>query len=145
MNSFLALRSRGGGGVARLVLGVTLLLAAALPGRPALAQPSSAPPAAGAEALAGPPITPTEAAARAATAPAAADAPANASATPAVRPPTEDDVRIDQVRNRNNRVVEVIVTPAHVPWHYAMVNRDTQPTTAQPGGLSTPRFFRFDF
>jgi hypothetical protein len=140
MNTFLALRSRGGG-AAVLALAMVMFVAAALPGRAARAQPSSAPPAAGADALAGPPITPTEAAARVATAPGAADA----SATPAVRPPTEDDVRIDLVRNRSNRVVEVIVTPAHVPWHYAMVNRDTQPTTAQPGGLSTPRFFRFDF
>jgi hypothetical protein len=144
MNPFLAMRSRGGG-AATLALSLAWFVAAALPGLPVAAQPSSAAPAAGVDRLVAPPITPTEAAARAATAPGAADAAANASAPQAVRPPTEDDVRIDLVRNRNNRVVEVIVTPAHVPWNYAMVNRDSQPTTAQSGGLSTPRFFRFDF
>jgi hypothetical protein len=145
---FPGLGCNGRGGVVAVTMGVAIAILASLPGLPVAAQPPPAPspPAASPDAdpLVGPRLTPTEAAARASAAP-GADTQANAQATQAGRPPTDEDVRIDLVRNLNNRVVEVIVTPAHVPWHYAMVNRDTQPTAAQSGGLSTPRFFRFDF
>jgi len=141
MSTFLALRRRSGGGGTILAFAIAMLVMAGLQSRPSAAQAMPAPPAAGVDPLPAPPTTPTEAAARAVTQPGAADAQAAAAA----RAPTDDDTRIDMVRNRNNRVVEVIVTPAHVPWHYAMVNRDAQPTAAQSGGLSTPRFFRFDF
>jgi len=65
----------------------------------------------------------------------------------AVAPPGPQpsaDARIEQVR-RNDTVVEVKVTPAHVIWQYGIVNRDAQPSPAQHSGLSTPRFFRYDF
>jgi hypothetical protein len=51
-------------------------------------------------------------------------------------------------RRRGNRVVEVTVTPAGSTHSYVIVNREGQrPQSLQDlsAGLSTPRFFRFDF
>jgi hypothetical protein len=57
------------------------------------------------------------------------------------------ETRIDQ-RRRGNRVVELTVTPAGSTRSYTIVNREGQrPLGADElsAGLSTPRFFRFDF
>lgn len=55
--------------------------------------------------------------------------------------------RIEQ-RRSGNRIVEVTVTPAGSKHSYTIVNREGQrPATVQDlsAGLSTPRFFKFDF
>lgn len=57
------------------------------------------------------------------------------------------ETRIEQ-RRRGNRVVEIIVTPQGSTSSYVIVNREGRmPLTNQElsSGLSTPRFFRFDF
>jgi hypothetical protein len=60
---------------------------------------------------------------------------------------TAPEARIDQ-RRQGNRIVELTVTPAGSTRSYTIVNRDGQrPLAADElsAGLSTPRFFRFDF
>jgi len=57
------------------------------------------------------------------------------------------ETKIDQ-RRRGNRVVELTVTPAGSTRSYTIVNREGQrPLGADElsAGLSTPRFFKFDF
>ncbi len=61
--------------------------------------------------------------------------------------PTAPEARIEQ-RRRANRVVEVIVTPAHSTTSYVIVNREgARPLSPQElsAGLSVPRFLRLDF
>jgi hypothetical protein len=64
---------------------------------------------------------------------------------PARKPSPE--TRIEQ-RRAGNRVVEVTVTPAGSTRSYTIVNREGQrPANVQElsSGLSTPRFFKFEF
>lgn len=59
----------------------------------------------------------------------------------------EPETRIDQ-RRAGNRIVEVTVTPAGSSRSYTIVNREGQrPANVQElsSGLSTPRFFKFEF
>jgi hypothetical protein len=70
--------------------------------------------------------------------------------TPAdlVAPPTDErQTRIEQVRT-SNRISEVIVTPGLGTPSFVMTNRDgRQPLTQTDmgGGLSVPKFFRWEF
>jgi hypothetical protein len=117
----------------------------------ALAQP--APPVQASSPLTAPPPM---AAPASATSPAAPAAPSTArteaadEATPADLPPARraaPETKIEQKRS-GNRVVEVIVTPAGSTRSYTIVNREGQrPTGVQDlsSGLSTPRFFKFEF
>jgi glyoxylase-like metal-dependent hydrolase (beta-lactamase superfamily II) len=60
---------------------------------------------------------------------------------------TSPEVRIEQ-RRRANRVVEVIVTPAHSTTSYVIVNREgARPLSQQElsAGLSVPRFLQLKF
>jgi len=65
-----------------------------------------------------------------------------------VAPPADDrQTRIEQVRT-SNRISEVIVTPALGGPGFVMTNRDgRQPLTQTDmgGGLSVPKFFRWEF
>lgn len=64
---------------------------------------------------------------------------------PARKP--QPETRIEQ-RRAGNRIVEVIVTPAGSSRSYTIVNREGErPTNVQDlsSGLSTPRFFKFEF
>ncbi len=62
-------------------------------------------------------------------------------------PRAQAETRIEQKRV-GNRIVEIRVTPAGSTSSYVIVNREGRlPLTQQElsAGLSTPRFFRFDF
>jgi hypothetical protein len=64
---------------------------------------------------------------------------------PARKP--QPETQIEQ-RRAGNRIVEVIVTPAGSTRSYTIVNREGQrPANVQElsSGLSTPRFFKFEF
>ena len=57
------------------------------------------------------------------------------------------EAKIEQ-RRQGNRVVEITVTPAGSMRSYTIINREGQrPLSVQDlsAGLSTPRFFKFDF
>lgn len=57
------------------------------------------------------------------------------------------EAKIEQ-RRQGNRVVEITVTPAGSTRSYTIINREGQrPLSVQDlsAGLSTPRFFKFDF
>lgn len=63
--------------------------------------------------------------------------------------PPEDDrqARMEQIRS-SNRISEVIVTPAFSSHSFVMTNREgRQPLTQTDmgGGLSVPKFFRWEF
>jgi hypothetical protein len=114
----------------------------------ALAQP--APPALTSEPLTAPPPLAAPATATSPAAPATARTEAADEATPADLPPARraaPETKIEQ-RRSGNRVVEVVVTPAGSTRSYTIVNREGQrPTGVQDlsSGLSTPRFFQFEF
>jgi hypothetical protein len=74
------------------------------------------------------------------------DSPA-AAAEARPRTPTLPWARIEQVR-RGNRVVEVRVSDGAGEHRYTMVNREGRPPLSSQelsSGLSTPRFFNFEF
>ncbi len=76
----------------------------------------------------------------------AAAAPEDLPDLPPARKPSPE-TRIEQKRV-GNRVAEVIVTPAGSTRSYTIVNREGQrPQNVQDlsSGLSTPRFFKFEF
>jgi hypothetical protein len=91
-------------------------------------------------------------------APASATSPRNEPSQPPVEvleelpelPPArkpQPETRIEQ-RRAGNRIVEVTVTPAGSSRSYTIVNREGQrPANVQElsSGLSTPRFFKFEF
>jgi hypothetical protein len=128
----------------RLVPAASLLCALAGAGTGALAQPLVAPPPLPAPATATSPAPRPDAAA-AANKPDAA-APDELPDLPPARKPAPE-TRIEQKRV-GNRVAEVIVTPAGSTRSYTIVNREGQrPANVQDlsSGLSTPRFFKFEF
>ena len=105
------------------------------------------------------PVTPLSAAAAG-----AGSAPQSVPGT-GVQPPVLDDVpstapiaparnvspepQVEQKRDGNRHVAEVVVVPAGTNIHYSMLNREgqrpTNPLTYTPGGLSTQRFRHLDF
>lgn len=104
-----------------------------------------------AQALEAPPaMGPAASAATREAAPAAKPPPADAEAVPDELPPARQvatETRIEQ-RRAGNRIVEVTVTPAGSQRSYFIVNQEGQrPANVQDlsAGLSTPRFFKFDF
>jgi hypothetical protein len=78
------------------------------------------------------------------------DAPDTEPPDDALLPPARrlaPETRIEQIR-QGNRIVEIVVTPAGSTSSYVIVNREGRPPLSNQelsSGLSTPRFFRFDF
>ncbi len=128
----------------RLVPAATLLCVLLGTGTGALAQALTAPPPLPAPATATSPAVKPEAAAEV-NKPAAAT-PEDLPDLPPARK-AAPETRIEQKRV-GNRVAEVIVTPAGSTRSYTIVNREGQrPANVQDlsSGLSTPRFFKFEF
>jgi len=138
---------RHGAGVLALALAALVPALPANAAGPALATPPPLPEAAPASTPSLPPPVNTPP-------PQGAGAPTDLGDIPTTTPlaPAREvspKTQIEQVRDNNKHVSEVIVVPAGTSIHYSLINREGQrplsPLGTTPGGLSTQRFFRVDF